>query len=394
MTNSQPLIKDTHSKERSTQACHSEAELLLLYGSHTLAFFGLAPENKHFLVSDGTGLVNYQLTGKVVVVLGDPVCAPEAREQVLRQFLDFCASHHWNVAFYQASPEHLAIYRALKLRVFKMGEEAILDLRTFTLRGSALANVRTSCRRAQREGVTIRWYEGVPSMEVMQQLKHISSIWLGSKAGKGAEEMGFSMGKLDELIEIAKRAETIASVEMPTNVVLSAAPRLVTAVATTSTGQACAFVTFTPIYGCLIDEVVMTGEQSELHGWGYTLDLMRRVPDAPPGVMELLLVQAIERFRERGAHRVSRGLVAMADTGQEMAPVERRLARFATYRLGLLESRQTLFNFKQKFHPCWESRYLITNTTLALPRVVLAVHRLRNYSRKGLVGLITRWIAW
>ena len=213
----------------------------------------------------------------------------------------------------------------------------------------------------------------------MQQLAHISSSWLESKAGKHAREMSFSTGRLDELVAIAEQAEMVASISTASNASHAVIPRLVTAVATTSAGKACAFVTFIPLYGFLS----VQGE-----GWGWTLDLMRRAPDAPPGVIELLLVHAIDRFRSCGAHRVSLGMVAMADTRQEMTSGQRQLARFVTNRLHLLESRQTLFNFKQKFHPCWESRYIVINSTLALPKIVLAVLRLRNYSGGGLMKLI------
>jgi phosphatidylglycerol lysyltransferase len=99
-------------------------------------------------------------------------------------------------------------------------------------------------------------------------------------------------------------------------------------------------------------------------------------------------VRAIERFRSFGAHIVSLGMVAMSDTRQEMTPGQRRLASFVTNRLHLLEGRRTLFNFKHKFHPRWESRYIVTSTTLALPKIALAVLRLRNYTGGGLVRLI------
>jgi phosphatidylglycerol lysyltransferase len=358
------------------------------YGSNSLAFFGLAPENRHFLAPDGIGLIQYRLVNKVAVVLGDPVCAPEACEQVTQSFLDFCIHQHWRVAFYQASAEHLATYRTLRLRTFKMGEEALLHPQAFTLRGSALANVRTSARRAERDGITISWYDGVPPAAVMQQLELISQAWLEHKAGTHAEETGFSTGRLDEVMKSAERADTIAHLSVPCSSSFSVIPRFVTGVATTSAGTACAFVTFTPIYGEVTKVAMATDKQSAGQGWGWSLDLMRRVPDASPGVMGLLLVRAMERFRSCGAYVVSLGLVALADTSQEMTPVERKLVRLATDGLHLLENRETLFNFKQKFHPCWQSRYLVTNTTLALPKIALAVLRLRNYSGGGVARLL------
>jgi phosphatidylglycerol lysyltransferase len=255
-----------------------------------------------------------------------------------------------------------------------------------------MANVRTSSRRAEREGVRIQWYEGVPPLEVMQQLEYVSRVWLESKTGKQEAEMGFSMGKLVELSDTAEGAEAVATQFKPSNGLHRVIPRLVTGVVTTSSGKACAFVTFTPIYGYLTIEATTGGNQPEVQGWGWALDLMRRTPDAPPGVMEFLLVRAIERFRSCGAQVVSLGMVAMADTRQEMTPGKRQLISFITDRLGLLETRATLFNFKRKFHPCWESRYLVTNTTLALPRIALSMLRLRNYSGGKLTRLITRLI--
>ncbi len=378
-------------KEQVSEAYDTKAELTRHYGSHTLAFFGLAQQNLHFLAPGEEGLVNYRLESNVAVVLGDPVCPPGAFERVTRSFLDFCTLRNWRVAFYQTYPDHLATYRALKLRAFKIGEEAIINPQTFTLNGSAIANVRISARRAERDEVVIHWHEGIPSVEGMHQLEQISNAWLEHKTGQHASEMGFSVGRLKELPDAAKRADMLAGISSPSEVANRAIPRVVTGVATTSSGKPCAFVTFLPVYGSLTtNATAATAEdnQSEMQGWGWTLDVMRRVPDAPPGVIELLLVRAIERFRSCGAQIVSLGMVAMADTRQEMTMSQGQFASFVTNRLHLLESRRTLFNFKQKFHPRWESRSIVTSTTLALPKIALAILRLRNYSGGGLVRFI------
>src|SRR5579859_1562617 len=281
------------------EAYDTKAELTRFYGNSTLAFSGLAPENLHFLAPGEEGLVNYRLMNKVAVVPGDPVCKPGSIERVTRSFLDFCTFRGWRVAFYQTTPEYLSTYRALKLRSFKIGEEAIIDPQTFTLNGSAMANVRVSVRRAERDNVVIHWYEGEPPIEVMGQLEQISEVWLKSRSGQHTSEMGFSTGRLEELPATAQRADALAGIPLLASASQSVAPRVVTGVATTSSGKPCAFVTFLPIYGSPVSHATASGNASEMQNWGWTLDLMRRTPDAPPGVIELLLVRAIERFRAR-----------------------------------------------------------------------------------------------
>ena len=46
-----------------------------------------------------------------------------------------------------------------------------------------------------------------------------------------------------------------------------------------------------------------------------------------------------------------------------------------------------LYRLAQEPRRLWR-RYLVTNTTLALPKIALAVVRLRNYSGKGVARLI------
>src|SRR6266849_10504041 len=83
---------DLSPRERRAHVSAREAELMCAYGSNSLAFFGQAPQNSHFLAPDGAGLVHYRLVNKVAVVFGNPVCALETGEQVTQSFLDVCAS--------------------------------------------------------------------------------------------------------------------------------------------------------------------------------------------------------------------------------------------------------------------------------------------------------------
>jgi phosphatidylglycerol lysyltransferase len=86
----------------------------------------------------------------------------------------------------------------------------------------------------------------------------------------------------------------------------------------------------------------------------------------------------VERFRERGANVVSLGLVGMADTKQEMPAMQRQFASLVSEQMRLLKMHRSLFHFKEKFQPCWESRYIVISSTLALPRIALALLRVHQ----------------
>src|SRR5258708_22284039 len=109
------------------------------------------------------------------------------------------------------------------------------------------------------------------------------------------------MGRLDEVIESAERADAIAHLSVRFHNPPRAVPRLVTGVATTSAGTACAFVTFTPIYGGVSPETTTPVNQSSGQGWGWSLDLTRRGPNVATGVIGMFLVRALVRVPTCGA---------------------------------------------------------------------------------------------
>src|SRR5256885_11575240 len=66
-------------------------------------------------------------------------------------------------------------------------------------------------------------------------------------------------------------------------------------------GRLLAFVTYVPAWGSLA---------------GVLHDLSRRVPDAPPGVMELINTTAIERFQQDGVAHLNFGLTPFVGAGE------------------------------------------------------------------------------
>ena len=103
-----------------------------------------------------------------------------------------------------------------------------------------------------------------------------------------------------------------------------------------------------------------------------SLSFMRRDPATPNGMMEFMVVRAIELLRERSIGELSLNFAAFA---RWLHSPERRAER-ALGRLIALGNRffqiESLYRFNAKFFPRWEPRYLVYEGTFGLPRAGIA----------------------
>jgi len=103
---------------------------------------------------------------------------------------------------------------------------------------------------------------------------------------------------------------------------------------------------------------------------------MLRYRAEPKAVADFLYVSLIEYFRASGFTGMSLGLSPFGGTtvDRPRSPAERAMSLL--YRRGTFLFRYTgLREFKEKFQPVWEPRYLIYASELQLPGVALAVAR-------------------
>lgn len=319
-----------NAQERQLVAAHTRT-----YGKNSISYFALSEEKAYFFSTPGKTVISYVLEGNVAVVAGDPIGPESEIAPAIEEFMAFCREQDWAMVLWQVRQELADVYRALGLHLLKIGEDAIINTQTFTLKGGAMANVRSSAKRAEKEGVSVILYRGqVQEPEQLVQMEQISQRWL---AQKGGTEMGFSMGHFDPKGD----AEQI------------------TAVAVDTSNRVHAFVTFVPVYG--------------RKGWG--LDLLRRAEDSAPGTMELLLARSIEHLKSCGAEMVSLGLAPLSNANNDDATLLDNSIDFLTQRFGNLSKSQSLFKFKKKFQPTWESRYLVFSHTLTLPKIGWALYK-------------------
>jgi len=311
------------------------ASNLHIYGKNSISYFALSEEKSYFFSASRKVVIAYVLEGNVAVVAGDPIGPESELAGVLHEFKEFCYQQDWTIVFWQVRNDLVDLYHSFGMHLLKIGEDAIINTQTFTLKGGAMANVRSSAKRAEKDGLKVVVYHGqVQNIEQLVQMEQISQRWL---AQKGGLEMGFSLGQFDSVGD----------------------PEQITALAIDDNNRVHAFVTFIPIYG--------------RKGWG--LDLMRRAERCAPGAMELLLACSIEYLKNCGAEMVSLGLAPMSNATNEDPSLLDSSIDLLTHRFGDLRNSQSLFKFKKKFQPTWESRYLAFSHTLTLPKIGWALYK-------------------
>ena len=326
---------------------HSVASLTRIFGTNSISYFALSEEKTYFFAASGKAFISYVLEGSIAVVAGDPIGPEEEMLPAIQEFVAFCQEQDWTIVFWQVREELIELYRSVGLGLLKIGEDAIINTHSFTLKGGAMANVRTSAKRAEKEGLQVVFYHGqVTDAEQIVQLEQISRTWL---AQKGSSEMGFSMGHFDPQGDSEQ----------------------IYALAVDRASKVHAFVTFVPIYG--------------RHGWG--LDLMRRAEYSAPGTMELLLARSIEYLKNGGAEMVSLGLATLSNTRHDEEGFLDSSVGFLSHHFGNPRKNLSLFNFKKKFQPVWESRYLVYSNTLKLPSIGWALYHAHQRNVSPLITL-------
>jgi phosphatidylglycerol lysyltransferase len=282
-----------------------------------------------------SAFVMYGVQGRTWAALGDPVGPPGGIDALVRLFLERCDDFGGIPVFYEVSREHLHRYADMGLTFVKLGEEARVDLTTFTAEGSRGKKYRNALHRLEREGASFRMIPAEHVVRVLDQLRAVSDDWLAQHAGA---EKGFSLGFF--------APEYVA--RFPVAVIERA-------------GRIVAFA-----------NVWQGAERVEL-----SVDLMRYGHHAPKDVMDALFVHVMLWAKEQGYRWFALGMAPLSGFEQSpVAPLWNRLASFLYKHGEAVYNFRGLRAFKDKFEPVWEPRYLAYPGGLRLPRVLADVSAL------------------
>jgi lysylphosphatidylglycerol synthetase-like protein (DUF2156 family) len=322
------------------------------HGGGTLSWMTTWDGNRY--ARTGDGLVAYQDRMGVAIALADPLGPEESRPRSVREFIQGAEGAGLVPCFFSASEATRAAVPDT-WRSLVVADDTIVDLPGLQFTGKAWSAVRTSLNRAEREGVRFRMTRlKDETWGVRQQLRAISEGWVGEK---GLPEMAFTLGTLNEAQD----------------------PEVRLALAMSADGDVDGFLSWLPIYG----------EGGVVRGW--TLDLMRRREGGFAPVMEFLIGSSARTFSEEGAEILS---LSGAPLTHEYPPGAGLIAELSTRLADALEpvyGFRSLHRFKEKFHPRYETMYLLyrdesdlTRIGLGLTRAFLPTATLRQFAGAGL----------
>ncbi|MEP7018691.1 MAG: phosphatidylglycerol lysyltransferase domain-containing protein [Actinomycetota bacterium] len=301
----------------------------------SLGYFNLRRDKSVVWSDSGKAAVAYRVVSGVMLASGDPLGDPEAWPGAIANFLAKAELHAWTPAVIGCSERGGQSWcRPTGFSALELGDEAVVDVPTFSLEGRPMRNVRQMVRRIERAGYTTEVLRAGSVTEGERRRALVDAdAWRSTET-----ERGFSMalGRLMDPVD----------------------PDCVFVVARQD-GVMRAFLQFVP--------------------WGpdgMSLDLMRRDRTADPGVNELLIVDALRGCPALGVNRVSLNFAAFRSTlerGERLGAgpfvrAWRRVLLFAS-RWFQIES---LYRFNAKFQPTWVPRFIVYPAARDLPRIAVA----------------------
>jgi phosphatidylglycerol lysyltransferase len=293
---------------------------------------------------DRQAFIMFSRRGLSWIALFDPIGPQDASAGLIWQFVEMAQRAGGRAVFYQVQPQNLSLYADAGLRAYKIGESAQIDLQTFDLEGAKRASLRHAINRAQRDGLSFVLLEPHEAADEIDSLREISDRWLIAQRSR---EKRFSLGAFDAGYVCA---QPVAIVKRD--------------------GKTIAFAT-----------ILRTSLKNQV-----TIDLMRSMPDTPPGTMEYLIVCLMLRLKSRGYLSFDIGMAPLSGlSSSPAAPLWHRIARIVYERGEHFYHFTGLRAFKAKFQPQWQSRYLAVSNSTSPALALADITALISGGFKGMV---------
>ncbi len=324
----------------------AEAAQVIQRQSSTEQFIALTGDKYFFWNANRDTFIAYTTSNRYWIALGDPCGPAEEYAQLLREFRAAADLYGAKPVFYRVSSQHLARYVDLGLNLAKLGEEALVDLQQFSIKGNAGTSFRGTLNKINKEGYS---FSLVPRSQVpvyLAQLAAVSKRWLEHKK---VREKSFSLGFFDEhylsQTDLALVLSPDGSVVAFTNVLRSQA--------------------FAEI----------------------SIDLMRYSDQAPKGSMDYLLINLLLWGQAQGYGQFNLGMAPLSGLDRDrLAPLWQRLGASLFQLDNDFYDFQGLRHYKEKFHPQWRPSYLAYPAGQNIAKVIFTITQKISGGLRGSFG--------
>ncbi|MFI9504568.1 bifunctional lysylphosphatidylglycerol flippase/synthetase MprF [Nocardia sp. NPDC052566] len=337
--------RDVKSAQVATRLdCDLAVEVLRRSTDNPSAFLAMNQRNALFATPEIDGFVCYRAVGKYWVQFGGPFAAAPDRPALLRRFLDEARARRRRVLAVQVQQADARIYAELGMRVNQAGASYAVDLATMSLKGKKFVSLRNKISRAKRAGLKVtEIYSSAFADGYSEVIADIDHRWLREK-GKHVKELEFLIGEIGGPAQKYRRLFVGSIDDAPVG-----------------------YLSYAPVYGS--------------HG-GWLHDLSRRVPEAPPGVMEAINLHAIEQFRDNGADWLHFGFTPFTslDPSYELPTASKpvsRIVRLLADKGELVYPAKTQLEYKLKWNPTAVIPEYIAYKSLT-PRAIWSLIRATN----------------
>ena len=294
----------------------------------SLAYFATRRDKSVVFGENGHSAITYRVVLGVCLASSDPIGPPDYWPGAITAWRSLVDTYGWTPAVIGASEAGATAYARAGLRVIRLGDEAILETKEFHLDGREMRPVRQAVQRLEKMGyhTRVRRHADIPAGELSELINKIDT-WRDTET-----ERGFSMA-LGRLGDPADANCLMVEALFPAN-------RSANGIA-----EVAGVLSFVP-WG--VD--------------GFSLDVMRRNPNADNGVTELMVCGVMAAGREIGIRRISLNFAVFRSAFEEGARIGAGPILRLWRRLLLVASRwwqiESLFRSNMKYRPEWEPRFL------------------------------------
>ena len=308
--------------------------LLKKCGCSALDYFKTYPDKFIFFNESRTAFISFKVTRHFAIVLEDPVSESLLEKiEIIKSFEARCLANGFITAYYRVPEESLEMYKSLGKKFLPIGEEAVLNLSTFSVDGGKMKPTRSAVNRLTADGYIFKVYTPNQKEGLLQKLEQVSDHWLKDL---NQEEVAFTQGVFDTVI---LKQQTILTIEDGEEKVY-------------------AFLNLVKDYA--------PGEA--------TYDLIRKEPDSPNGILDMLLVKTFLYLKDEGYTSVNMGLAPLS--GIEGVNITQKTIKYAYNNLKVFAQFKGLRKYKEKFFPEWNKKYLIYSHHYHLLQVPHALKRI------------------